>query len=1017
MSFRYLFFFSFIISSPLIAQDDYKQYLDLSYPEIDSLMYIEYGKGAFNKAIPLMMAGREKAKIEFGTQDSVFTEYTNNVGAFYQLAGQYTLALPFSIEVVEIQEKILGGEHPHFAISLNNLASLYLKIGDYNKALPLSIRAKNIRRKILGSEHPDFATSLNNLATLHNAMGNYDEALSLHVQAKNIREKTLGKNHPDFASSLNNLADLQERMGNYDQALPLFIQAKNIKESVQGNQHPDFASCLNNLASLYNKMGDYDQALPLLIQAKDIKENILGKEHADVAVALNNLAAVHKVMGDYDEALLFYNEALKIVEKALGKEHYLFAVSLSNLGTLYETKGDYDQALPLYIEALNIIEKSQGKEHPEFVTYLNNLAGLYKKMEDYEKTKIRIIQAIQTASLTDVSWEINPSWADRLYQATYPSNAHLNSIVTSLELMYELLQRDKSIKKPKEKQEIVANLAIKLLNKLQQELSNEKDKLRILELSSRWLYRNLNSLNVEKNSSKAFTLSDQNKSVLLLEATKSEQAYKIGDLPNSLVSKEKKMLKTQSQLQAKLVERRSKLEKDSLRNELIQINQDIEAFRQMLQKDYPKYYKLKYKQVRTKTEEIQALLKKNTALIEYVISDTLIHIFYLDKKQVQWKKTRINKETLKNRIKKFHQALSNYKTILKDETKAYRTYTIDAHWFYETLLVPVLQDKEAIQNLILITDGELGHLPFETFLVEQAPQNLTAYDKLHYLIKDYTISYNYSATLWKENLEAPIPQNNNQILGMAANYNLKIDSVMRDIRLSTDQRTRGVLGSLPAARQEVEMLQERYQGLFVFDVLASEKTVKEKAPDFAILHFATHGILDHKRPILSSLVFSEDNDRLESNFWQAHEISKAQINANLVVLSACETGYGKFESGNGIASLARSFMYAGASSLIVSLWQVNDYATSALMENLYGNLADGMEIDEALRSAKLGYMENVEGVLGHPVFWSPFIQIGNTQPVQIKRKGETMPWVILGFVVAILLVGGFALRRRRKEVA
>lgn len=1017
MYLKFLFLFSFIASFPLLAQDDYKEYLHLPYPEIDRLMYIEYGKGSFDKAIPLMLAGREKAKVEFGTQDSVYTEYTNNVGAFYQLAGQYALALPFSIEVVEIQEKILGGEHPHFVISLNNLASLYLKMGDYNQALPLSIRAKNIRKKILGNQHPDFATSLNNLATLYNYMGNYDEALSLHIQAKNIREKTLGKEHSDFASSLNNLADLQERMGNYEQALPLFIQAKNIKEKVLGNQHPDFASCLNNLAALYEKMGKYEQALPLLIQAKNIKEKVLGKEHAHVAVALNNLAGVYKTMGNEEDALPLYIEALGVVEKALGKEHYLFAVSLSNLGTLHEKMGNYEQALPLYIEALKVIEKAQGKEHPEFVTYLNNLAGLYKTMGDYEKTKLTITQVIQTASLTEVNWEINSSWADRLYQAEYPSNEHLSKMISSLRLMYELLQKDKSIKDAEEKQRIVADLAIKLLNRLQQQLSNEKDKLRILELSSAWLNRNLNSLNSEKNSSKAFALADQNKSVLLLEATKSEQVYKIGDLPNSLASQHKKMLKRQSELQAKLVEKRSILEKDSLRNELIHINQDVDDFRQMLKKDYPKYYQLKYKEVNTKTEEIQALLDDNTALIEYVISDTVTHIFYLDKKQVQWKKTFIHKKTLKNRIKKFHQALSNYKKILKDETKAYRNYIIDAHWFYEALLVPVLKDKDNIQNLILITDGELGHLPFETFLVEPAPQNLTNYDQLHFLIKDYNVSYNYSAALWKENLEAAVPENNNQILAMAGNYELKLDSMMRDIRLSTDQLTRGELGSLPAARKEVETLEKKYQGLFVFDALASERTVKEKVADFAILHFATHGILDHKRPILSSLVFSEDNDSLESNFWQAHEISKTQIKANLVVLSACETGYGKFEKGNGIASLARAFMYAGASSLIVSLWQVNDYATSEIMKRLYENLANGMEIDEALRSAKLDYMETAQGVLGHPVFWSPFIQIGNTQPVTIQRKGEIKPWIVVGAVLIVLFVGGFVMRRRKKEIA
>jgi len=272
----------------------------------------------------------------------------------------------------------------------------------------------------------------------------------------------------------------------------------------------------------------------------------------------------------------------------------------------------------------------------------------------------------------------------------------------------------------------------------------------------------------------------------------------------------------------------------------------------------------------------------------------------------------------------------------------------------------------------------------------------------------YNISYNYSATLWKENKETPAPKNNGQILAMVANYDIKLDSSMMGVRLPTDQGLREGLLPLPAAKKEVETLQEKYQGFFAFDALASEKTVKDKAGNFAILHFAMHGILDAKRPMLSSLAFSEDNDSTESNFWQAHEISKLELNANLVVLSACETGYGKFEVGNGIASLARAFMYAGASFLIVSLWQVNDFATSEIMKNLYNNLADGMKKDEALRQAKMQYMKSAKGVLAHPAFWSPFIMMGNTDAMRIERKGNGMYWWIGGGLV-VLVVGGFVM--------
>ena len=173
---------------------------------------------------------------------------------------------------------------------------------------------------------------------------------------------------------------------------------------------------------------------------------------------------------------------------------------------------------------------------------------------------------------------------------------------------------------------------------------------------------------------------------------------------------------------------------------------------------------------------------------------------------------------------------------------------------------------------------------------------------------------------------------------------------------------------------------------------------KEKAGDYAVIHLAMHGLLDPNAPILSSLAFTEDGDSVENNFLHAYEISKMKLNADLVVLSACETGYGRFDKGNGIASLAQAFAYAGAPALVVSLWQVNDYVTSEIMKNFYQNLANGMEKDEALQRAKMQYIKDAIEVGAHPAFWSPFILMGNTDAIYLKTKGAAD--FILPFLMA-----------------
>ncbi|MEM7552011.1 MAG: CHAT domain-containing tetratricopeptide repeat protein [Bacteroidota bacterium] len=981
---------------------------------LNSLGILNQRIGKFNESLTLFLKAKSIRERVFGKEHPEYAQSLNNLAELYVKSGNYNQALELHLKAGNIRKKVLGKEHILYANSLNNLGYLHEKMGNYSQALAVHLKAKDIIEKALGKEHPKYASSISNLALLYEKMGNYSEALQLYLRAKDILGKKLGKEHLKYASSLNNLAGLHEIMGNYDQALPLYLQVKDISEKVLGKEHLNYAITLNNLAFLHERMTNNNKALSLYIQAKDIMKRTLGKEHPFYATSLNNLAGLYTTMGNYSKALMLYLQAKDIREGVLGKEHPSYSTSLNNLAFLHEKMGNYNQALPLYLEASEIDQKVLGKEHPHYIVSLNNLSILYQLMGNYNQAWKVLSKAMNNTTRTQLYIDFDTVWSDRLQAASYPSNAHLKNVIKSLDIAYNLLEKDNNVTDSQTKQSIVADLANKLLIKARNRVSSEQDKLRILSLSHEWLQRSLRILNPEIHNNKAFNLSDQNKSVLLLEATKSELAYQLGDLPDSLVLKDRNLLKKRSILQARLIEKGSELEKDSLRNELNSINHEIIEFVRTIEREYPKYHKIKYQQIDAKVEDVQASLDGNTALLEYVVGDSVLHIFYVDKEQVQWSKSFVTDSVLKDRIQSFHLLLSDHPLNKSNKAlkQSYQDYKEHAHWFYQKLVTPVLEDKSEIDNLIIITDGELGHLPFETFLIEKSSDELIDYNSLHYLLNDYNISYNYSATLWKENIEAPLPQNNGQILAMAANYDFTLDSSMISVRLPTDQWKRGDISPLPSARKEVEILKGKYEGFFAFDSLASEKTVKKMAPGFSVLHFATHGILDKERPVLSSLTFTEDNDSTESNFWEAYEISKAQLNADLVVLSACQTGYGKFEKGNGIASLARAFMYAGVPALIVSLWQVNDRATSELMEYFYDNLDDGFKKDEALRKAKLHYIKYADGISAHPSYWAPFVAMGKTDTIDLERKGSLIIWVIGITLLFLACVSGFLLKRR-----
>ncbi len=251
---------------------------------------------------------------------------------------------------------------------------------------------------------------------------------------------------------------------------------------------------------------------------------------------------------------------------------------------------------------------------------------------------------------------------------------------------------------------------------------------------------------------------------------------------------------------------------------------------------------------------------------------------------------------------------------------------------------------------------------------------------------------------------------NGELFALAARYKKNRHTTSHQ-RVPYRVKLRNELEYLPAARKEIESLAGIFNGYFAFDSLASERNFKENAGNYGVIHLAMHGLLDDKFPTLSSLAFTDTQDSTENNFLQAYEISKLDLNADLVVLSACQTGYGKFERGNGVASLARAFMYAGVPSIIVSLWQVDDQATSKIMKEFYLNLASGMNKAQALRQAKLNYIKNAPEAMRHPAYWSPFIQIGNSEPIQIQQKYAYTPWYLT--IVSIILVAGLVFWKRK----
>ncbi|GEM_PF-3568237 len=206
------------------------------------------------------------------------------------------------------------------------------------------------------------------------------------------------------------------------------------------------------------------------------------------------------------------------------------------------------------------------------------------------------------------------------------------------------------------------------------------------------------------------------------------------------------------------------------------------------------------------------------------------------------------------------------------------------------------------------------------------------------------------------------------------------------------------------AEKEVRGIADGLHGRAFCRRMATEDVFKRKAPQAGIIHLATHAIVDDENPLYSKLVFAEDAASSEDGFLNTFELYNMKLNARLVVLSACNTGYGKVVHGEGIMSLARGFMYAGCPCIVMSLWPVDDQSTAGLMKGFFSGLAQGLRKDTALRQTKLDYLKQADAVQSNPFYWAGFVSIGNTHPIPIRMHKNHPTWLLMGIVATLVLV-------------
>ncbi|WMX15945.1 CHAT domain-containing protein [Aureispira sp. CCB-E] len=561
-----------------------------------------------------------------------------------------------------------------------------------------------------------------------------------------------------------------------------------------------------------------------------------------------------------------------------------------------------------------------------------------------------------------------------------------------------------------------------LLDQIRQSLTTKSAKQKLLDNAPKIYEYSLEAIGRLYKDSKdvaylreMFTLIEKSKAILLSEALNENLAQSFGGVPDTLRTEERNLANDIKIYESKLLDAQRKdktIAIAAFQDILLRKRAELDQLKKHLEASYPKYYELKFQDRVVSVEAVQEILAdKQATFVSYFVGERNLYMLSLTSDQINLQIETLvgdNRNSFSKDLLTLKRRLSNILDVQSYSKKKFDDFCTQSHRLYQLLLSKVVNSSKKI---IISADGLLHYIPFETLLMEKVNVETVDFKDLPYLLKKYEVSYQYTASLWLELLkkEVIVKSDRKGILGMAATYQQPITNIPQD-RMVLRQN----LVELEGAKNEVLFLKQTFKGKFWLEASATEANFKQSLGNYSIVHLALHGLVNNKLPMKSGLVFTENGDTIEDNILFAYELSSLDLNTDLLVLSACSTGDGIYQKGEGVLSLGRGFMYAGAASILTTLWQINDQSTQTIMQYFYQNLHKGMEKDVALQQAKLSYLAAADGPIGHPVFWAAYVLIGDTGVVAIDSKTTSAWWWgLIGFIVVLIVMGGL----RKKALA
>jgi CHAT domain-containing protein/Tfp pilus assembly protein PilF len=838
------------------------------------------------------------------------------------------------------------------------------------------------------------------------AVDSYRQALSLHWRTDDEYEQ---------AVTLGELGVLFGDLGESDRAFAYLDVAFALGQEAGDLENQAFA--LRVRASIEMDLGELQAAHDEYARVHELLSSAGAKATAgsatEAARALEGLAKSSLYMGQPEKARQWYGEelsAFEALELPRGR-----AYALLGIGSTFESEHRPEKALEYFQQALSLIRPNGlrpdeglalydlGRVHRELGQPLQAIADLEAALAleaTYHPARQAQIQIELALAYREAG---KPVLAEAAFQHAVQLCGAAPLVEAAAQAGLARLRRDRG--------DLAAarsaiERALAITEKLRSGVVRPDQRVTFLaarrgyfELYVDLLMRLDRQQRAAGHDVEALAASEQARARGLLDLLAKERVNVRQGIPAELKRRETEIGERIARLQTRLWSPRQALadaEAQRLRRELDQAEEAEKELDAEMRRREPAYAAVRTPEA-LPLRQIQGLLDEQTALLEFFVGDEGSYLFVVTREGLA-----VHSLPSRRQLVPLVEGVRN--ALYSDSRLRARHYAQDAYELYRQLLLPAVAELRGKPRLVVAQDGPLYALSFEALLTAAVPDGGPPRRDLPYLIRERSVSYVPSASVLAQlttgralNGEALTagklfvgfgdpargPVAGKERRGVGAT-----DSGCAPASGAASERGPGAAPAglvqpppLPAARDEVCRIARLFgaeQAAVFLGPEASEENVKASAVVHSarILHFAAHGLLDEDHPDLSGLQLTHAGDSAEDGLLQVREIFNLQLRADLVVLSACQSGLGKEVSGEGLIGMTRAFLYAGASSVVVSLWQVDDVSTADLMVGFYSHLKAGLDRSEALRHAKLELIDRSR--YSHPYFWAPFVLVGRS---------------------------------------